>query len=959
MIDPPPTQLPLELRINEVVADNEGVWLDEQGEADDYVELFNPTSAPLDLSAYLLFDGSGGYPLPSRVLQPGEALLVWADDSPEQGPLHLPFKVSAGGERLRLISADARLVDEVSVPALAPHHAYVRLPDGRGKFVDCGWASPARKNGAECGPPHATEAPRLDDFAPYAWPSPWPATPTPLRLSEARLLPADFVEVENTSDQVVELGDFALRVAPMNPRVPYPTFELGEALAWPQATLAPGEIIAVSVAEAALADVRASANFEGALTLFDAGSGDAIDRLVFSDWPEGATLARDTSTPAAAFRYCNQATPGRQNDACDPLQSRPVGRYLHALHTPGDFHALSFAHAGLGEESLGFMVNMEQGGTVTFLNSKDFPTHYNYVREELLQQGPVDICTPEGRTAYQVAWASFVRKNMLASEGRLFEVGSLFKHAGTELSTVLIVDVNLIPPERLKRVFFSLMEQTPDPQNWAVRPMSPAQAQRFSAVEGELPLVATDAPYRGVSYQPLVPGVTFGTLRWASAEDLPSLQLGPRDIVLTDSLPNDIPLIAGLITEAFQTPLSHVNVLSRARGTPNMALRDAHLHPRVAPLLGKLVRLEVAGFDFQLSLADPAEALAYWEMKQPSEAALVPRLDTDVRGVVPLEGRSLADLPAVGGKASQLAELGRVELCEGASIPAQAFAIPLVHSLEHYEASGANALLAELRKNPAFSADEAVRAEGLARVRARVMATPVDPALLREVVSAISERWPPGRVRFRSSSNVEDLAGFNGAGLYASEGVDVDAASAPSVEQAVLGVWQSLWNDRAFAEREYYHVDQSRVAMAVLVHPGFPSERANGVVVSRNVLSPEAEGQIYVNAQVGEALVTNPAPGISSDELAYVLDSAEETYFRHSTFSPDAPVLSAAEAAQLACSVVRIHDHFEPLLDPQQSNPWFAMNMEFKLMGPERSLVIKQARPYSFGQEMPAGWCPL
>lgn len=40
---------PLDLRINEVVSNNEGVWLDEQGEADDYVELFNPTKKALQL----------------------------------------------------------------------------------------------------------------------------------------------------------------------------------------------------------------------------------------------------------------------------------------------------------------------------------------------------------------------------------------------------------------------------------------------------------------------------------------------------------------------------------------------------------------------------------------------------------------------------------------------------------------------------------------------------------------------------------------------------------------------------------------------------------------------------------------------------------------------------------------------------------------------------------------------
>ena len=50
-------------------------------------------------------------------------------------------------------------------------------------------------------------------------------------------------------------------------------------------------------------------------------------------------------------------------------------------------------------------------------------------------------------------------------------------------------------------------------------------------------------------------------------------------MLITDDVPNDVPLVGGLITEAFQTPLSHVSVLSRNRGTPNMALRDAREDP--------------------------------------------------------------------------------------------------------------------------------------------------------------------------------------------------------------------------------------------------------------------------------------------------------------------------------------------------------------------------------------------
>ena len=70
------------------------------------------------------------------------------------------------------------------------------------------------------------------------------------------------------------------------------------------------------------------------------------------------------------------------------------------------------------------------------------------------------------------------------------------------------------------------------------------------------------------------------------------------------------------------------------------------------------------GYGIPRQRRDDAEALAFWESRLPDEL-LVPRLDTSVRGVQPLDTKGLGDIPSVGGKAAQLAELGRVPLCSG------------------------------------------------------------------------------------------------------------------------------------------------------------------------------------------------------------------------------------------------------------------------------------------------------
>ena len=65
--------------------------------------------------------------------------------------------------------------------------------------------------------------------------------------------------------------------------------------------------------------------------------------------------------------------------------------------------------------------------------------------------------------------------------------------------------------------------------------------------------------------------------------------------------------------------------------------------------------------------------------------------------------------------------------------------------------------------------------------------------------------------------------------------------------------------------------------------------------------------------------------------------------------------MSLDEVRNASCYLNAIHQHFRRLLDPDQENAWFAVDIELKLLGPERQLLIKQARPYSFGQvEIPA-----
>lgn len=126
--------------INEIMASNSTTIADEEGEFDDWIELYNYGSEAVSLGGKFLSDNQDEpdkWAMPEMTIQPGEFLLFWADDDEEQGEQHTNFKLSAGGEFIGLFDEESEnfaLIDGLDFGEQAEDAAFGRLPNGTGIF---------------------------------------------------------------------------------------------------------------------------------------------------------------------------------------------------------------------------------------------------------------------------------------------------------------------------------------------------------------------------------------------------------------------------------------------------------------------------------------------------------------------------------------------------------------------------------------------------------------------------------------------------------------------------------------------------------------------------------------------------------------------------------------------------------------------------------------------------------
>lgn len=623
--------------------------------------------------------------------------------------------------------------------------------------------------------------------------------------------------------------------------------------------------------------------------------------------------------------------------------------FIQNLGCESDFQALAsdpIVSTIPGARSLKTVLDRSDDNALYFQNSKTYLVHWDFASAHLSGDGLPFVGSLEQFNTEEYY-----------SPSRRFVLGAVTRYEGPKLWVFEVSPYDTASAEMIAETYRKIANNSYFGDELYFHPTSDNVARVVPDLPKDVKVVSTDEIFAGIDYQPLNLAESYGRLRFMQAATLANDYPSFRDIVVLDEVPNDIAVVSGLITQQFQTPLSHVNVLSQNRGTPNMGLRAAMDDPRLTALDGKWVRLNVSALDWTIEEVSKEEADAWWDAHKPV-AVQVPALDLSVTALTDMadlldeslgqKASIKAAIPAFGGKASHYAELAKVN---DLPVP-KAFAIPIYYYDQFMRENGFKTRVEALLSDPEFVGNPMVRDVKLAALRDDMKRAPIEGAFLATLRAKLQTDFPDTRMRFRSSTNAEDLEGFTGAGLYTSKSGQIGDPTS-TIEDAVRKVWSSVWYFRAFEERSFRSISHLDVGMALLVHRSFPNEYANGVAITANIYDNSGQNPaFYINVQRGEASVVMPDATISSDEILYQYYNPGQpaVYLRHSSEVPAGEhVLSPSQLFVLGQGLDAIHRHFA---ESYAGGPgvFYGMDVEFKFdeltPGGTIELQVKQARPH-------------
>jgi hypothetical protein len=511
--------------------------------------------------------------------------------------------------------------------------------------------------------------------------------------------------------------------------------------------------------------------------------------------------------------------------ATSQVKATSAARSLPALHTRAEFDGLArvYTDQPYALPHILFVIDRKDNDKIYYVNSQRFRFHKDFVNGTYLS-------LERGEEFF---------KNNYLRDNRRFILGTLAWQAPVKRYTFEFWEGDTINSDLIKLTADLINKTFFEPV--AFKPNSTRQEQESEQVSGLDRITQSDIA-REQEYQALNVAKGLGRIHVIDRLD-DHVEIGFNEILVLNEVPLSLPPVAGVIVSKPSTPLSHINLLVKGWGVPNAYIKNAN--EILKQYDGWWVSFETTTDKYTIKRADIKQLDEYQKRLAAYKQVMTPRFNLAERRLLDLALQRARMADAYGSKSANLGEVARSRIA-GVIVP-NGFGIPIYFYDRFVKENKLEDAVFEMMNDQKFVHDPAYRRERLTAMRELFMQGKVSDELRAAVLKKVHGEYAGKGLFVRSSSNVEDLPNFSGAGLY---------DTVPNVKddekliEAIKTVWASLWNFAAYEARERANIDHSKAYMGVLVQEGINADSA-GVMITTDPFDSDDHGAVYISAKRG------------------------------------------------------------------------------------------------------------
>jgi len=534
-------------------------------------------------------------------------------------------------------------------------------------------------------------------------------------------------------------------------------------------------------------------------------------------------------------QMARKPTPTREPKGAMPDKPDSAKKSLPEIKTQADFDSIARTyHQGtpFALPHAMFVIDRRNKNKVYYINSQRYRFHKDFLLANFLM--------PRG---------SEIFKPIYVDQDRRYIVGTIAWQKPVEQFTWELWEGDLASGEIIKLAHDTINKTFFQPV--AYKPNSIRQED--ASADLNIPRISQDEITKNQAYLALNTGTAIGRIHIIENLD-DTVEVGSNEILVIKELPLTLPQVRGVIVAKPSTPLSHINILARGWGIPNVYIKDADVlfkeyDTRWVTFNAKLTDYEIR----------PAGVPDLDKARDPEEQ--IPPADLTVTRLAALREMRRKDSIAFGSKSANLGEMLNNKIT-GAIVP-DGFTVPFYWYDKFMKDNGFDKIVEDLGDDNDFVHNPSVRRKKLEEFRKTVQSGKFDDQLRKDLIAKWKTQLGGKPVFVRSSSNSEDLPNFSGAGLYSSV---PNVINEKTLVEAVKKVWSSLWNFQAYESRVRNFVSQKDVYMSALVQVAVNMDRG-GVMVTKDPFDDESKNNVYISTVCGHNTKVTDNDGIPEQIL--------------------------------------------------------------------------------------------